>query len=151
MAGDLRARVSMWSDCPAERAFDAFVQPAALTQFWLSAAQAPLEIGRAVHWSFLVEGGEIDTTARRIDRPSALEWDWSDGSHVAIDFEPVDGGTAVTLVNDRLPAGADGQVAAALNATEGFALVLADLKSWIDSGTSAGITRAKARLIARRG
>jgi hypothetical protein len=37
-----------------------------------------------------------------------------------------------------------------LAATEGFAIVLADLKTLLESGTSAGITSAKAKLIALR-
>lgn len=143
----IRARVTMWMDCPPERVFDAFVQPAALTCFWLSAADDALAVGRTVRWSFLVAGAEVDTTATRLERARELAWDWSDGSRVAIEFEPVDGGTAVTLVNDRFDGDA---VEAALNATEGFALVLADLKTWIETGASAGIVRGKAKLIALR-
>ncbi len=145
-----RARVSMWIDCVPKRVFDAFVDPQALECFWLSAASGRLEVGRTIHWSFLVPGAEVDTTAARLDRPYALAWDWSDGSRVEIVLEPIDGGTAVTVINDQLPEGGDGGVEAALNATEGFALVVADLKTWIETGVSAGITRGKAKLIELR-
>ena len=72
------------------------------------------------------------------------------GSRVSVEFEAVDNATLVTLVNDRLPGAGAEQVAAALNATEGFAIVLSDLKTYLESGSSAGLTRAKARLIVLR-
>ncbi len=148
MPDQVAARVSMWMNSPPERVFDAFIQPESLTSFWLASAAAPLETGRQVHWAFLVKGAAVDTTATRLERPNVLAWDWSDGSRVSIALEPVDGGTAVTLTNDHLAG--DDPVAAALDATEGFTIVLADLKTWLETGVSAGITRAKAKMIERR-
>jgi uncharacterized protein YndB with AHSA1/START domain len=133
-----------------DRVYSAFVEPEHLTKFWLSKASGPLRLGKTVHWNFLVEGAEIDATATTMDQSRKLAWDWSDGSRVSIDFEEVDGGTAVTLVNDNFPQQGDERVDAALNATEGFAIVLADLKTYLESGTSAGLSRAKAKLIERK-
>jgi uncharacterized protein YndB with AHSA1/START domain len=146
----LRARVTMFIQASPDRVYSAFVEPEQLTKFWLSKASGPLRLGNTVHWNFLVEGTEIDATATTMDPARKLVWDWSDGSRVSIDFEEVDGGTAVTLVNDNFPQLGDERVAAALNATEGFAIVLADLKTYLESGTSAGISRAKAKLIRLR-
>ena len=147
----IRARVSMFIQASPEQVYAAFVEPAQLTKFWLSDAAGPLRIGEAVHWKFLVEGAEVDTTATVMELGNALEWRWSDGTDVAIAFEPLDSGTAVTLVNDGFPQAGAGLVEAALNATEGFTIVLADLKTLLEIGTSAGITKAKAKLIALRG
>jgi len=97
-----------------------------------------------------VQGAEDDATATRLERPHLVEWVWSDGSRVNVALEPVDGGTAVTIVNDRLTSDDGDIVAAALNATEGFAIVLADLKTCIETGVSAGITLGKAKLIELR-
>lgn len=104
-----------------------------------------------MHWNFLVDGAEIDATATVMEEGCRLAWDWSDGTKVSIDFEIFDGGTAVTLINDNLPGEGDEMVEAALNATQGFAIVLADLKTWLESGTSAGISKGKAKLISHRG
>ncbi len=98
----------------------------------------------------MVKGSEIDTTATTMKPGKKLAWDRSGGSKVMIDFEPLDGGTAVTLINDHFPEKGAKRVAAALNATEGFSIVLADLKTLLESGTSAGISKAKAKLIALR-
>ena len=148
---EVRARVTMLIQDSPENVYAAFVDPKQLTKFWLSKASGPLRIGTAVHWKFMVEGAEVDTTATAMEEGERLAWDWSDGSKVSIEFEALDGGTAVTLVNDSFPHKGDDLVDAALNASEGFALVLADLKTLLESGKSAGIAKAKAKLIALRG
>lgn len=131
------------------RLVDAFCQPASLRLFWLSRASAPLQVGKTVRWTFMVEGAEVETTATRIE-DRAIAWDWSDGSTVRIDLEPFGDATAVTLVNEGFKGDREEQVARALDATEGFAIVLCDLKTLLENGRSAGLTRGKADLIAAR-
>lgn len=147
MRTDLEAKVTMFIQAPPEEVYAAFVEPRVLTQFWLSTASAPLRLGVPVHWTFMVKGAEVDTTATTMKDGKTLAWDWSDGSAVVIDFAALDGGTAVTLKNYGFPQRGDDLVDAALNATEGFAIVLADLKTLLETGASAGIARAKAKLI----
>jgi uncharacterized protein YndB with AHSA1/START domain len=149
-ARPIHARVTMLIQAQPEDVYAAFVEPDQLTRFWLSKVSGPLRIGKTVHWSFMVEGAKIDTTATTMEPGKKLAWDWSDGNKVSIDFEPLDGGTALTLINDHFPQQGTDSVDAALNATEGFSFVLADLKTLLESGTSAGITKAKAKLIAMR-
>jgi uncharacterized protein YndB with AHSA1/START domain len=150
MEREVRARVTMFIQAPPPSVYAAFVEPAQLTKFWLSKASSPLRKGAAVHWNFMVEGAEVDTTATAMEEGRRLAWDWSDGSKVSIEFEALDGGTAVTLINDSFRKQGDELVDAALNATEGFTIVLADLKTLLESGSSAGISRAKAKLITLR-
>jgi uncharacterized protein YndB with AHSA1/START domain len=135
---------------PATEVISAFVAPDQLARFWLSSSSAPLAVGVTVHWKFMVPGAEADATATRLEPGRGLSWKWSDGTTVDIDVEPADGGTAVTLVNAGFEGTAEEIVEAALNATEGFALVLADLKTLLESGGSAHLVRDKAKLIALR-
>jgi uncharacterized protein YndB with AHSA1/START domain len=151
MSSKPRARVTMFIEAAPEKVYDAFVEPAKLTKFWLSKADARLQLYTPVHWNFLVDGAEVDTTATVMAEGRHLAWDWSDGTKVSVDFEKLDGGTVVTLINDNLPGEGDETVEAALNSTEGFAIVLADLKTWLEGGKSAGISKAKAKLITLRG
>jgi uncharacterized protein YndB with AHSA1/START domain len=150
MLQDVHARVTMFIHAPPDEVYSAFVDPIKLVKFWLAEASAPLQMNEAVHWTFLVPGAEIHTTATIMEPGKRLAWRWSDGTKVNIDFDPLDGGTAVTLVNGGFPQKDKELVDAALNATEGFAFVLADLKTLLESGTSAGISKAKAKLITLR-
>lgn len=146
----MRAHVTMWIDAAPERIFDAFLTPKVLTRFWLSDASASLQIGVPVRWAFMVAGAEVETTARTLDRPKTMAWDWSDGSQVTIDLEAFGGGTAVSVVNSGFKGSPQQQIDAALNSTEGFSIVLCDLKTLLETGESSGLTRAKARLIEAR-
>ena len=146
-----RARVSMIIDAAPADIVAAFVMPDKLAAFWLASASAPLSVGSTVHWNFLVPGAAAATTATRITPEQGLAWRWDDGTRVDIGLERLaDGGTAVTLVNDGFQGSAEDMLAAALDASEGFALVLASLKLLLETGTAGNIVRDKARLIALR-
>ena len=150
MRKEPKARVTMLIEATANQVYNAFTEPDQLARFWLAKADGPLQIGQPVRWDFLIEGAQIVTIARRLDQGRFIAWDWSDGTSVTIELEGLDGGTAVTLVNGGFLGDDDEAIDAALNATQGFAIVLADLKTLLESGTSAGITKAKAKLISHR-
>jgi uncharacterized protein YndB with AHSA1/START domain len=144
-----RARVTMLVNAPLHAVYEAFVDPASLSTFWLASASGPLRVGEPVDWCFLVAGAMDSPVATRLVEDEHIAWRWSDGA-VRIDLETFDDGTAITLIADDFPGDPDAQAEAALNATEGFCIVLCDLKTWLESGLSAGLTRAKARLIEAR-
>lgn len=148
-AGKYRARVSMLVRARVSQIYAAFIKPDWLTKFWLSAASAPLAIGETVTWKFMVKGASTEVTATKLETDKLIAWKWSDGK-VEIELEPFGDDTAVTLVNDGFPGSIEEQIEAALNGTEGFSIVLSDLKTLLESGKSAGLTRSKARLIEAR-
>ena len=98
----------------------------------------------------MVNGAKAGVTATWLDPDKQIIWKWSDGSFVSIDLEQVEDDTAITLISGGFVGSYDEQVAAALDATEGFAIVLCDLKTLLETGKSAGLTAAKARLIEAR-
>ena len=142
-----RARVSIIVRAPPEDITSAFVEPERLARFWLASSSAPLAVGAVARWKFMVPGAEVDTTATRLIPGRSVAWSWSDGSTVDIDLEEIDGATAVTIINSGFQGTPNEVAQRALDATEGFAFVLADLKTMLESGESAHIVRDKARLI----
>jgi uncharacterized protein YndB with AHSA1/START domain len=130
-----------------ESIYECFVEPDRLTRFWLASASGPLSVGKTVDWAFLVAGATARAAATQLVPGTRVAWRWSDGSTVTIDLRAVGLATAVTVTNQDFTGSIDEQIAAALDATEGFAIVLCDLKTLLESGTSAGLTRAKAVLI----
>jgi uncharacterized protein YndB with AHSA1/START domain len=131
---------------PPAEVFAAFVDPKHLTRFWLAQASGPLEIGEPVEWHFLVAGAKDQVIATHLQPDEVIAWKWSDGT-VRIELEAFADGTAITLINENFPGSKAEQIAAALSGTEGFAVVLCDLKTLLETGKSAGLTRAKASLI----
>jgi uncharacterized protein YndB with AHSA1/START domain len=141
------ARAAMLIRQPISDVFDAFVKPDTLTRFWLEAASGPLALGARVTWRFMVPGASESLTVTAFDPPSLIAFDWSDGLHVRLSFE--DHRPGVALVTAEVSGfAADAKVADIVNATEGFSIVLCDLKTLLETGHSAHLVRDKAALIA---
>lgn len=128
--------------------FAAFVNPTMLRKFWLSDASGPLAPGARVRWKFMVPGAEDDVVVRRFEAPHHLAFDWSDGIHVDMRFELLDtDATRVTVAVSGFAG--QGLLQQAADTIEGFSIVLCDLKTLLESGSSANLVRDKAELITR--
>jgi uncharacterized protein YndB with AHSA1/START domain len=144
------AQASLLIRRPAAELFDAFVEPHMLTRFWLSAASGPLEIGKRVRWEFMVPGAVVATSAVVLQPSERIEIEWSDGTHAVWRFESVDDGTIVRIDNWGFKGATKEVVATALEATQGFTIVLCDLKTLLETGRSTNLVRDKALQIQRK-
>ena len=129
---------------PVREAFDAFVNPDTITRFWLKATTGPLEPDAVVDWAFLVPGATETVRVTAFEPEREISFAWSDGVHVQLSF------TALASAETRVTFEARGfaDAAATVGATEGFTIVLCDLKTLLETGTSANLVADKAALIA---
>ena len=138
------AKASMLIRRPVAEVFDAFVNPDTITKFWLESATGPLAPGARVGWRFMVPGATETVTVTAIEDRRRIAFEWSNRSRVNMGFEALgNGGTRLAVEVTGLE-----NESAAVNATEGFSIVLCDLKTLLESGRSAGLVRDKAALIA---
>ena len=143
---DTPVHASMLIRRPAGEVFSAFVNPQQLRKFWLSDASGPLAPRARVQWSFMVPGATARVAVTRFESPHHLAFDWDDDLHVALDFEAF--GDGETRVGVEVSGFGDADVVEqATDTVEGFAIVLCDLKTLLETGESAGLVRAKAELI----
>lgn len=132
---------------PPGEVFAAFVNPQTLRKFWLRDASGPLGPRARVRWDFLVPGATADVVVTHFEAPHRLAFDWPD-MHVDMTFESFEReATRVEIAVSNL--GAIDVLANATSTIEGFAIVLCDLKTLLETGESAGLVRDKAELIAR--
>jgi uncharacterized protein YndB with AHSA1/START domain len=140
------ARAEMLIRKPVQDVFDAFVNPATLEQFWLTNASGPLAPGARVDWEFMVPGARETVTVTLFIANEELVYTWSDELVVRILFKPHTWeGTKVSVTVTGF-SGRDIQAQAAAT-TEGFAIVLCDLKCLLETGQSGNMVRDKAALI----
>jgi uncharacterized protein YndB with AHSA1/START domain len=139
-------QASMLIRRPPGDVFSAFVNPQTLRKFWLSDASGPLAPGARVQWQFMVPGATEKVAVTRFEVPRHLAFDWSDGIHVELTFEPFAEGATRACVEIGGFDGSDA-MAQATNAVEGFSIVLSDLKTLLETGESAHLVRDKAELI----
>jgi uncharacterized protein YndB with AHSA1/START domain len=140
------ARAEMLIRSHVSSVFNAFVQPALLKKFWLKRASAPLAEGAKVDWEFRVPGATETVEVTRFVKEEHISFVWSDGKAVTIRFRAK--GRSSTTVEVQVK-GFKGRnaVSEAVSTTEGFAIVLCDLKSLLETGKSGGMVRDKAALI----
>lgn len=142
------ARAEMMIRRPAADVFAAFVEPAWLTRFWLSKVSAPLSLGAKVHWEFMVPGVTDEVTVTTFERNSRLAFRFSDLTETEILFEEI--GPLQIRVAVRNWGFRDEPVESAIEASQGFSIVLCDLKSLLEAGQSGRFVADKAFLIARK-
>lgn len=140
-------KVAQLIKCKASDAFDGFVDPDKLTQFWLDSASGPLSQGATVTWHFMVPGAVDSVTVTRFERPSLLEFTWSSGAKTRLEFSQLAPDATKVSVFAHVSSDAD-LIEQVVGTTEGFTIVLCDLKTFLESGRSANLVRAKAELIA---
>lgn len=127
---------------PAE-IYDSFVEPKLLSKFWLKRSSAPLQVGVPVKWDFMVSGASETVTGKRLVPGELISFSWSDGVKVTIKIASSSRSLSVV----RIAAGPFGSTTKAVDAAEGFSVVLCDLKVLLETGKSPGLVKDKARLI----
>lgn len=142
------ARVELLLRCLAEDAYSAFIEPDRLTKFWLARASGPLVIGRRVRWEFMVEGAVTDVEAKALEPHRRIVLEWADGSITEWSFEArAEEGTVVAITQSGFKGSAEVVVAMALEATQGYTIVLCELKLLLEQGRAMNLVRDKAALI----
>jgi uncharacterized protein YndB with AHSA1/START domain len=127
------AKAAMLIRKPAAEVYEAFVDPAITSRFWFTEGSARLDAGEPVTWTWEMHGASAEVTVdalepnRRIairwgegDQSTPVEWTFSDRSDQETFIEVENAGLAT--VDDLV------------GATEGFTLVLANAKAWLEHG-----------------
>ncbi len=146
----IEAKAAMLIEAAPADAYRAFVDRERICQFWLDASSGDLIEGARVEWAFMVPGARDTIEVRELVRDQRIRFGWSDGQEVEIAFAP-HGETATRVAVTVRGIVGDDAVAAAVDASEGVAIVLCDLKVLLETGKSPGLVRAKAALIAACG
>lgn len=131
---------------PPGEVFAAFANPQTIRKFWLRDTTGPLAPGARVQWHFMVAGATANVVVTGFEAPRRIGFDWPGGMHVELRFELFgDGDTHVSAE----VSGFNGKdvLTQATNVVEGFAIVFCDLKTLLESGSSANLVRDKAELL----
>jgi uncharacterized protein YndB with AHSA1/START domain len=144
---DVTARTRMLIRAPVSDVFHAFADQQRIRDFWLKSASGPLTRDAHVEWEFILPGARETVDVLEFSKNEHIKFTWSNGNVVDMTFDR-DAGDATRV--EIVVTGFSGNDAAtqAVNATEGFAIVLCDLKSLLETGKSGGMVRDKALLIA---
>lgn len=124
--------------------YEAVADPEQLSRYFTTAgARGRLEPGEHVVWSFADFPGDFPVTVVKAEAPHRIVIEWSNEgttnesgtTHVVFEFEPIDGDlrTLVTITETSWRPTEQGAQAAFSNC-EGWTLMLAALKAWLEHG-----------------
>ena len=130
---------------PAGEVYEAFVDPAITTKFWFSKGSDRLDAGRSVTWSWEMYGFSTLVEVKELvpGRKILIEWDAGTDQATTVEwlFSDRAGNTFVEVRNFDLRGDADAQVGRAIDSADGFALVLAGAKAWLEHGIELNAVR----------
>jgi uncharacterized protein YndB with AHSA1/START domain len=121
---------------PPAEVFNAIVDPAVTTRFWFTKSSGKLEAGKRVRWDWEMYGAsdEIDVKAIEPNQRIVYEWSFPKSNMVEWTFAPQAKGALVRITVSGLRG--DDVIAEALNLTQGYNLVLAAAKAWLEHGVN---------------
>jgi uncharacterized protein YndB with AHSA1/START domain len=131
---------------PPGEVFAAFANPQTIRKFWLRDTSGPLAPGARVQWHFMVAGATASVIVTGFEAPRRIGFDWPGGMHVELRFEPFGEGDTHVCAEVGGFNGKD-LLTQATNVVEGFTIVFCDLKTLLESGSSANLVRDKAELL----
>lgn len=129
-------RTGMLIRRPAADVFEAFVNPDITTQFWFTKSSGRLDVDKQVEWDWEMYSISIKVTAKVIapNKRIVIEWPgYSGPTVVEWTFSPQkDNTTFVSITEAGFTGDGDELVKQVTDSTQGFTLVLAGLKAFLE-------------------
>jgi uncharacterized protein YndB with AHSA1/START domain len=141
---------------PVSEVFEAFVDPAITSKFWFTKGSGRLDSNTEVRWDWEMYHASIPVTVKVVETNKRILVEWSThGAPTTVEwvFTPQPGdATFVSISNFGFSGDDDDMVRQALDATQGFTIVLAGLKALLEHNIRLNLTadRFPEGLTARR-
>lgn len=120
-----------------EEVFDAFINPEVTTKIWFTKSSGKLETGKYVEWIWEMYNHSVNVHVLEIVPHQKIKINWGNyetPSVVEWTFKEMKNGTFVSITNEIATSDAEKLIADVRDSTEGFSLVLANLKAYLEHG-----------------
>ena len=122
---------------PVNEVFAAFVDPAKMSQYFISGASGPMEADNRVEWEFADVGAKVLIDVLEVEENRRIVYEWAPcgvRSRTTIQFSADDPNTTVVIINEAMfPMDHEG-VKRAMGQTAGWTYTLACLKAYLQFG-----------------
>jgi uncharacterized protein YndB with AHSA1/START domain len=129
------AKTGMLIRKPVAEVFESIVNPDITSRFWFTKGSGRLELGKRVQWDWEMYGVSIQVTVKAIEsnRRIVIEWPgYSGPTTVTWTFTPLKDSTFVEVEEAGFAGSGDELVKYATDSTQGFTLMLAGLKAFLE-------------------
>ena len=135
----IEAKAEMLIRKPVSEVFEAFINPDITSQFWFTKGSGRLEAGKQVQWDWDMYNISIRVSVKTIEENKKICIEWVSGNEAPTTVEWLftsleDNKTFVSITNTGFNGDDDSRIKQAVGSTEGFTLVLAGLKAFLEHG-----------------
>lgn len=120
-----------------ETCFEAFVDPAVTANFWFTRSTGRLDAGQPITWTWDMYDVSSSVRPLEVVSPEKIVVEWGEPGEAATvtwRFISVPDGTFVDIRVTNLAGDEAAQMKAAIDMTDGFAIVLCGMKAWLEQG-----------------
>lgn len=132
------AKAEMLIRKPVAEVFNAFIDPDGTTKFWFTKSTGKLTAGNSVQWTWEMYNHTTTVWVKTINQNKNIIIEWGDEKEKTIvewTFTPIgNDATFVSIVNGNFLGDTERIISSLRDSTEGFTLVLAGLKAWLEHG-----------------
>jgi uncharacterized protein YndB with AHSA1/START domain len=137
------AKTGMLIRKPVADVFEAIVNPNITTKFWFTKSSGRLELGKHVKWEWEMYNASTHVTPKAIEAYERIiiEWEgYSGPTTVEWKFAPLRDGTFVSVTESGWAGSGDEFVKYVTDSTQGFSLMLAGLKGFLEHNIQLNLT-----------
>lgn len=133
------AQAEMLIRKPVEQVFQAFINPEITTKFWFTKSSGILDDGKEILWTWEMYNHSISVLVKEIipNEKIVIEWNNYENARTTVEwiFKSIGiTGTFVSITDKGFQGNSDKTIAQLRGSTEGFTLVLAGLKAYLEHG-----------------
>ena len=130
------AKAEMLIRKPVSEVFQAFINPEITSKFWFTKGSGKLEEGKSTVWTWEMFGFSLTVLTKAVEKDKRIVVEWGNkGEETMVEwiFSPFDEKeTFVSITNSDFKGEADKILSEVRNSTEGFTLVLAGAKAFLE-------------------
>ena len=130
------AKAEMLIRKPIKIVFQAFINPEITTKFWFTKSSGKLEEGKETQWTWEMYNHSISVRTKTIEPNKKIVIEWGNDDEISTvewTFKNLgEAGTFVSILNSGFQGDTEKLIAQIRDSTEGFTLVLAGLKAYLE-------------------
>jgi uncharacterized protein YndB with AHSA1/START domain len=132
------AKAEMLIRKPVMEVFEAIVNPEITTKFWFTKSSGRLDENKNVEWVWEMYNHSVPVFVKSIQPTEKIIIDWeNDGDLTTVEWtfkNMHDNETFLSIVHSGFKGDRDKIISQVRDSTEGFTIVLAGLKAWLEYG-----------------
>lgn len=131
------AKAAMLIRKPISEVFNAFVDPEITTKIWFTKSSGTLDVGETITWTWEMFNHTVDIVVKSLILEERIQIQWGENKNALVNwkFTKIDNSqTFVTITNTGFIGSSEDLIAQIRDTTEGFTLVLANLKAYLEYG-----------------